>query len=236
MIKRGKEGTGRSEYLRQRGLELGGAQLQDKVNADPTALALMEVIQEHNGSRKLPAGLKQVAIEADRQKHDHGDQGSMFARTEVTPAEALGAAFKLKGTRGAVAQEQQGLALSMEKKPGGMWTEAQLLLYKAEVGGDGLGRYLMHAITWEVRRLVRAAMTEAELSGSRLLRRLKDFVRDQALADRQFARALGAHPVSDNTLRGLLQAEAAANTERLAKSLARDSLEENYWFAKARSC
>jgi hypothetical protein len=221
MIKRGKEGVGRGEYLRQKGLDLGGGQLQDKVNADPVALALMEVLQEHNGSKKLPAGFKQVALEADRQKHDHGDQGAMFGRTTVTPAEAVGAAFKLKGTRGAVAQEQQGLALSLDA------------LVKAVASGGGAGRYLMHAITWEAKRLVLAAMTETELSGPKLLKRLRAFVKEQTLTDRTFAVALGAHPVSDQTLRGLLQAAAAVHESHLAKSLARAALEDGYWFAKA---
>ena len=378
LIRRGKEDQGRSEWVRQEaGLDLGGINLQADVQKDPVALALIEVIQEHNGSNKLPLGFKQAAIEADRQlREGYGAQTALVGRTHVTPAEALGAAFKLKGTRGAVAEEKQGgLFASLteremdslvkakylkregtpgnytytyrhpqghtyqvrqqllqpgsrgqykktrdkqgrtvytggttppgegweaiaESKEGGMrrpvsggkvrefefWypegkgkqtglfgeDSAQLVapekpareaptpkqparsiaddkpvqtdlfgsnqlgLFKSGDGEGGaeLGRYLMHAITWEVRRLVRAAMTGAELNGPALLKRTKAFVKEQALADRRFAVALGAHPVSDQTLRGLIQAVAESNAAHLAKSLAKAELDRD--FAKAR--
>ena len=240
MLKRGKETESRSAYLRQTGLGATGETHGEKVAKDPVATMLLEIIQDHNGSQKLPAGFKQLALEADRQHHDYGEQASMFARQKVEPHEALADVFKLKAAPAppkkktpeptqagmfgepAVAEGQGALAMAM---PAPTWR-------KAKVEDGGLGRYVMHAITWEAKNLVRQAVAHVGphdgINGGEVLKKLRAFVRGQAGQDRDFARGLGAHPVSDTTLRGLVEAMAHAHVSHLAKSLAAHSLWEGW--------
>jgi len=238
------------------------------------------VIQDHMGARKFPAAMKQVALEADRQHHDHGDQAAMFQREKVTPAEAIRHAFKLAGPKKSTAPAEESApkprkprtkkpAVAPEtapEAPGPGWetprrtegsavatpasepSEAVLAAQAAanqrddrtlgmfmalppatwRKADDGLGRFVMHAITWEAKNLVRAAVGAAKpgggIDGARVLKRLHQFVQEQTREDREFARAIGAHPVSDATLRGLVQAAAHAHVSHLAKSLAVGSL------------
>jgi hypothetical protein len=96
--------------------------------------------------------------------------------------------------------------------------------------GAGVGRYVMHAVTWEAKRLVRAAVGASrtgEVDSQRVIKRLKAFVQEQAAFDKDFAHALGAHPVNDATLRGLVQALVGAHSGELAKSMARWRLHED---------
>jgi len=109
--------------------------------------------------------------------------------------------------------------------------------HKAEVGDGGLGRYVMHAITWEAKNLVRSAVGAARpgagIDGARVLKRLRAFIQEQTEQDRDFARGIGAHPVNDATLRGLVQAAAGAHVAHLAKSLAIHSLWKDWCKASA---
>jgi len=249
MLRRGKEAESRSSYLRQTGLGLGGESTQaEKAAKDPVAVALLEVIQEHNGSQKLPAGFKQLALEADRQHHDHGEQAAMFAREKVEPHQGLAAAFGLKGTslEHAPPAKKRRVAAAPAELFGGAGEASQAALAlalapalwrKAQVGDGGLGRYVMHAIIWEAKNLVRQAVAHAGatkgIDGGAVLKKLRAFLSDQARRDRDFARGIGAHPVSDAMLRGLVQAAAGAHVAHLAKSLAVHSLWKNWCKASA---
>ena len=230
LLKRGKEGDSRNMWLASPTLTKDAT--VDKVRDDPVAIALLEVLQDHAGTTKMPKGFKQVALEADRQKHDHGDVQDMFARPPVETHEAIAQAFGLKGTESTyskLSDEAVKRAAAKRAKKGSKLAAAMPdpTWFKAAVGDAGLGRYLMHAITWEARNLVRAAVAATDgkpLDGAKLLARLKRFVQDQAGEDRDFARALGAHPINDTMLHGLLDAMAQASITSLAKSLARMSL------------
>jgi hypothetical protein len=212
----------RKVYLAQLGL------LDDAKKA-PEVRALLSILHEHGGKSKgLPSGFRQVALEADRQKHDHGDQGSMFARPKVSATEALAAAFKLK-------DEELAASLSPRAALGAFLGAEEL--QKAEVGTDGLGRYLMHSVLWELDNLMRGELQAVaggaqRIDGPRVLKRLQRFIRDQARADSNFARALGAHPLDEPTLRGLVQAAAKSRVTAIVKSLACSALEDT--LAKSR--
>jgi hypothetical protein len=270
---------------------------------------MFDVIQDHMGGRKFPAGIKQVALEADRQHHDHGEQGAMFQREAVKPEEAIRHAFKLPGPKKTTGAEEAKPAEAKPKskklrrkrgesdvdyarrvvaaaekpertpvvaKPeetpeqrfkreereasefrreyeqargGSAETESEppepappdertLGMFaasmpasswsKAEDVGRGLGRYVMHAITWEAKNLVRAAVgaarPDAGIDGRQVLARLRKFIAEQTREDQTFARGIGSHPINDATLRGLIQASAQAHVSHLAKSLAIHSM------------
>jgi len=237
LFKRGDEAKSRNMWMSSP--TLTGDATVDRVRNDPAAIALLEVIQDHAGSTKMARGFKQVALEADRQKHDHGDQGSMFARPKVELHESIAEAFGLKGT-GTTYAALSSEAIAARKKKGAKLAASLGApdWIKAQVGDEGLGRYLMHAITWEARNLVRGAALSSPregLDGTRLLERLKAFVRDQMENDRDFARAMGAHPVNDTMLRGLLEAVARAHVTALAKSLSRHELHDRWTHAFRRN-
>jgi len=215
------QGKGLKRTAKDRKVYLAQIGLLAKDQRTPEARALLQVLHEHGGkARGLPAGFKQVALEADRQKHDHGDQGSMFARPKVSLVESLAASFKLKG-------EDLAASMSARAALGAFLGEDRL--QKAEVGAEGLGRYLMHAVLWELDNLMRGELAAVaggaeRIDGSRMLKRLKRFIRAQTQLDPEFARALGAHPLDDSTLRGLCQAAAKSRVTEIAKSLSRSAL------------
>lgn len=319
--------AGRELYLAQtEQAGMGGSGIRAKVNGDEVARAMFDVIQDHMGVKKFPAAIKQVALEADRQHHDHGDQGAMFQREKVEPSEAIRHAFKLPGKKKTTApaeeaapkvrkpRRKKGEAAPVEpvstpapvaepEAPGKGWETARrqdapaaaapalfggeeppehvqaaqareaareydrargravedeppppppedtrtlgmfgmamppTTWHKAEVGDGGLGRYVMHAITWEAKNLVRSAVGAARpgagIDGARVLKRLRAFIQEQTEQDRDFARGIGAHPVNDATLRGLVQAAAGAHVAHLAKSLAIHSLWKDWCKASA---
>jgi SWI/SNF-related matrix-associated actin-dependent regulator of chromatin subfamily A-like protein 1 len=166
----------------------------------PEAKALLAVLQSVGGKKNVLArGFKQVALEADRQKHDHGDQGSMFARPKVALDQAIKTAFDL----------------SAEKKAASL---------AKSVGAEGLVPYQMHVVIWEIRNLVRGGIAAGDLKAGPLLQRLRAFIRQQVDSDSDFARAMGAHPLDDATLKGLLAMQARLQQTELAKSLARGAL------------
>jgi hypothetical protein len=206
--------TGRKDYLKQ--LDLDKPELRK-----PETQALLQILHE-KGKKKndIAQGMKQVALHADRQKHDHGEQPSfgLIADPKMSLADALYSSFGLKPE----VEEKLAASLSVRAALAGfLGTE----LRKAEVAPEKLSRYLMHAVLWELDNLMRGATKAAKpgegVDGKALLAKLKRFIADQAKADSNFARALGAHPLDDETLRGLLQASAKARVSEIAKSLAR---------------
>jgi hypothetical protein len=220
---------GRSAYLRQ--TEIGGAEgAISGVQKDPVAQALLTIVQDHNGARILPRGMKQFALEADRQAFDYGANISMFAREKVSKDQALATAFGLK----AVEPEPRTMALAMSETARPSWGER---LLKAGVGADGLVRYVMHAVNWELESLMSAAIAHAKpgkpIDGAKVLSKLQSFVVDQAHRDKDFARGMGVQPLDSKVLRGLVQAHAASRVSDIAKSLAKSSLASS--LLKARS-
>lgn len=210
---------GRELYLRQQ--EIGGAEgASAGVRKDPVAQMLLTVVQDHNGARKLPQGFKQFALEAGRQEFDHGANVAMFAREKVDPDQALRNAFKIKAP-----EQQEALAMSLPQT----WGDR---LIKAKVGTDGLVRYVMHAVNWELESLMRAAIGALKpgqaLDGQKVLSRLQAFVVEQAYQDLDFARGLGVHPLDSKVLEGLIQAHARSRVTDIAKALAKSSAHSNF--------
>lgn len=206
----------RESYMKQTSMLEGN--LQAQLEKSPMAQLLLEAIQD-KANRLMPGKWRQVALEADRQNTP--SLGGFVDKR--TPEETITATFELQGMgpkkEEGVAEGQTGLfAMSLP--------DPDLLKAEAEaIGGAELTRYLMHAVLWEVNNLMRAAAGEGgKPSGAQLLARLKAFVKEQAAADKRFAMALGAHPLPDETLRGLLRAAAQARVTDLAKSLARRQL------------
>jgi hypothetical protein len=195
----------------------GEEDLVGRLHKDKQAQAMLEVIQDKAG-KYMPSKWRQVALEADRQQHGTGGFGD-FAPEQKTLDQAITEAFELGGIkeRGGAAEEQGGLFAMSLPAPD---------LLKAE-DGPAMTRYLMHAVIWEVNNLIRQAVEAGDKpSGGDLLPKLKRFITDQTRADKRFAQALGAHPLDDVTLKGLLRASAMAHMTELAKSLARASLWE----------
>lgn len=210
-----RNAIGRDDWLRQP--TLFGGESYVKAAQEPLPKVLLEIIQEHNGSRKLQAGFKRFAVTADQQAHDYGQQGSMFARPKESMDDALAQAFGLRMAPGAStslarlaqAGEKHGLlAASFHIDP---WVD---LLSKAG-GVDGAHRMVMHAVTWEAKRLLDAASRASAVHGApvdlrRALSRLQGFVDGQKEHDPVFARAFAAQPVSGGLLLAILETEAQA--------------------------
>lgn len=210
---------GRDRYLRQQ--EIGGAEgPASKVRNNALAGAMLTIIQDHNGARKLPQGFKQFALEADKQAFDHGSQGSMFARPKMEMDEALAQSFETAKPR------SQAESIPHIPQPD---TQTQSL-FKA-MPPQNLARYVMHTINWELERLVSGAIASVDpgsgIDGSQVLSKLRSFIVDQAHRDKDFARGMGVQPLDTKVLSGLLQAHAQARVTDIAKSLAKAMLCDN---------
>lgn len=208
--------TGRSEYLRQTGL------FGDKQMA-PEAAALLQVLHDHGEKmQKLPSLFKQFALEAVRQHHDNPEGAgatigfALLAAPKVTPAQALAQAFGLKGEEMTRALPVAAALRAFQGEP----------LRKADdVADEDLRPYLVHAVMWEMQNLLRGELRDVALGaqaidGKRMITRLRRFIVETAKADPVFARALGANPLSDGQLQGIVQAAARAKVTDIAKALA----------------
>jgi hypothetical protein len=185
------------------------------IQKDAAADALLEAIQDHKGVNKFSGAIRQVAVDAHRQNANAGMALPGMEIPKKSKAEAILEAFGLERET-----KQQGLALS---------SNFPITLRKAEVSAESLGKYLMDAVLYELERLMRGGVLVASaqgkgIDGKHILRRIKAFITEQSRRDRNFARALGAHPLTDETLRGLIAAYAKAHVSEIAKALAHASL------------
>lgn len=197
----------RSAFERQQGM-FGG----DKPKLGKAGEVMLQVLQEHGDKvRGFPKMMKQLALEAARQQHDHGAIASMFPEPKKSMEQVLRQVFDIEDRKTA-----SGLPVDD--------------LRKSEVRA-GLYAYLSQALMWELDNLMRGEIVVAggtgKANGPRLVKRLRQFLQDQARTDKKFAQALGAHPVSDEMLRHLVRLKAQASVMRLAKSLAVHSLWHN---------
>lgn len=165
-----RDAHGRDSYIRQPSLFGDKDSVRKKVQ-EGAARALLEIIQDHNGPKKLQSGFKSFAIEADAQAHDYGSQGSMFARPKVSQDQALLQAFKLKS------------GPAPETKLAASWRQVADLV-KAQTTPEQTRQRALHGLNWEADRLVAAAHLgagrhEHEIDWQQLADRLEAFVDDQ---------------------------------------------------------
>lgn len=221
----------RREYLKQTSMLSGD--LQSKVRNDPMAQLMLEAVQDQ-ANKLMPSKWRQVALEADRQNTP--TLGGVIDKR--SPEQVISEVFGLQGPAKpkAKAPEQQAqpemFAMSLPVSD-----LAKAKPAEPTISGEDLSRYLMHAVLWQLDNLMRAAVGEGDKpSGAQILARLKAFIVDQTKEDQQFARALGAHPLSDAVLRGLIRAAAQARVTDLAKSLATRRLEATRRVIDAGEC
>jgi hypothetical protein len=205
------QAKGFDRTAKDRKLYLSQLELQDPSKRAPEARLLLEVLHTKGGQKRgLPKAFKQVALEAERQRFDHGEQGSMFARPKKTAEQAMRESFGIEDRK----------AASMD------WS--MTLLKAGQVGAEGLSRYVMHAVNWELANQMRGAMLSAKpgdkIDGEKILAKLRAFIVDQAHQDKDFARGMGVNPLDTKVLRGLLETHAKSRVSELAKSLAKASL------------
>lgn len=213
--------AGRSDVMKQveqKGFEGHISALQK----DPIAQKLLEIIQDKNGPKLMLNGFKQFALEAARQQHDFGANKALFAMEPVSQDQALMNAFGLKAPK---KKEPELFAASLKN-----FKDA---LAKGEVSGEGLAAYTIHAVNWELDRLMRqairvASIKGADINGQQVLADLRAFIVEQAHNDKQFARGMGAVPLDTKVLEGLVQAHAKANVAEISKALAKAGLELAY--------
>lgn len=207
-----------------------------KLQKDPVAQKLLEIIQDKNGPRIMLNGFKQFALEAARQQHDFGANKTLFAMEPVSQDQALTSAFsldkpKVKPTRKQAPMEQPSL-LAMSLR--GFKDRLQ----KGEIAPENVAAYTMHAVNWELDRLMRQAVRTAsvdakDIDGQKVLADLRSFIVEQAYQDKDFARGMGALPLDTKVLEGLVQAHAKANVADISKALAKAGLELAYMKAVA---
>lgn len=191
------KGYSRSAKDRERFANQGD--MFERKEQTPLTSAMLAVLQDSGSkSRAFPKAMKQVAVEAARQKHDHGDIMSMFPAPKKTLETSLSEAF--------------GLAKSDGEAP----------------PAEALRWYLSQTITGELGLLLRAATKSGKVSASRILGRLKNFLLNQAKLDRNFAMALGAFPMTDSELTGLIRTYVAANAATLSKSFTKAHVDQAF--------
>lgn len=200
--------NGRDSYIRQPALFGDKESVRKKVEKDPAASALLEILQDHNGPKKLQAGFKSFAMEADAQAHDYGAQGSMFARPKVSQDQALAQAFKLKS------------GPTPEKKLAASW-RGTFDLVKALSPQQARTR-AMHALNWEAERLVSGAHLvshrhETEIDWQALANKLEAFVDEHKRREPELREAL--RDLDRDQLLELLQAHGQLRGHAAPQSL-----------------
>lgn len=85
------------------------------INDDPLAKLLFQVVREHNGPRKMPAGFREFARRAEDAKKS-GGTANLFGEVADTPTEAMDKSFGIKPeTKRLIAQAAKETADEMEK-------------------------------------------------------------------------------------------------------------------------
>jgi hypothetical protein len=186
---------------------------------------MLEILHTHGGKvRAFPKLMKQFALEAARQKFDHGEISSMFAEPKKDMGQVLKEVFG--GDEDAAADEKVA-----------SFREASDLV---KGGPDAASAYVSRAVTWELNNLMRQEVVQAggsgKARGGRIVRLLRAFITEQVKADPKFARAYGSNPLSDAVLMHLVRLKAKASVIDLAKSIAAHSLWHNAFEARASAC
>jgi len=201
--------SGRADYMSQ-------MSMFEQRDSRPLTHTLLAILHEHGGKvRGFPARMKQVALEAHRQQHDHGAVMSMFAEPKKELPDVLKDVF--------------GVTTKADEKVASRREVADLR--KAGVSPEALeaaAAYVNQTVLWELDNLMRAALWSASPknppSGSKIVGSLRSFIQEQAKADPKFARALGMAPVLNEQLEALVASRARASVSELAKSLAQRAL------------
>lgn len=215
--KQAEREAARGRYLRN--LEIGGAEgASTAVQKNKLAMAMFAIIQDHNGPRKLVEGFKQFALQADRAAEP---MAALMGDT-MSMEDALAASFS---------SAEAPKPPEPEKPQADTQTMGMFKSMDSELDPSQLSRYVMHAVNWELERLVNGAIASVEpgkaLDGKKVLAQLRSFIVDQAHRDKRFARGMGVQPLDGKVLEGLLEAHAKARVSEIAKSLAIASLCDN---------
>jgi hypothetical protein len=95
--------------------ELAPSHPMHAINDDPLAKLLFQVVREHNGPRKMPAGFREFARRAEDAKKS-GGTANLFGEVADTPTEAMDKSFGIKPeTKRLIAQAAKETADEMEK-------------------------------------------------------------------------------------------------------------------------